>query len=255
MWFFYDEHDFYDGKTPLIYACEVRNFEVVNKLIQYGAEVSGLDSNGKTPLMYARDSGRQEVIDVISANKIFVGNGVDDLIDVNGYYYGRKSIINKSFELMSKKLQGRSGNIEMRRTGIDRDTLDDIIENFNILSKNSDINEACLKYQQNKTEENKQNLTEVIFKKVGLIRRNLQIKERLIGQFSSIRNTINGKERNVTELINLLMENDFGTYLSRALRTGLQNEFDWENAQQRIINEQIGNVINVFDNNQNHRRQ
>ena len=174
----------------------------------------------------------EEFYKQMQINKIFTNNKVNDRIEINGGNIENKSIINKFFELMYRR--SHRAIIQNRH---DAKTFELTIRNLDALSKDLDINNACLEYQQNPTEEKKQNLTRVIFEKVALIR-NLQVERQLINQFIPNRFRINGKNENITGLINASMNNDFGTYLFQALRTGLQNEFDWENAQQRLIREQ-----------------
>ena len=46
----------YDGGTPLIYAARNGNIEILNILIQAGADIGAKDDEGKTALDYAKES-------------------------------------------------------------------------------------------------------------------------------------------------------------------------------------------------------
>ncbi|OUM61253.1 hypothetical protein PIROE2DRAFT_29407, partial [Piromyces sp. E2] len=59
--------------TPLLYACESGNSEqeIVNYLIEQGANIKIENKKGDTPLSYACKSGKQEVV------KYLVKQGAD----------------------------------------------------------------------------------------------------------------------------------------------------------------------------------
>jgi ankyrin repeat protein len=69
-----------DGNTPLHYACEGGNLEVVKFLIDSGADVSVAGNDGNTPLHYACEGGNLEVV------KFLIDSGADvSALDKYGY--------------------------------------------------------------------------------------------------------------------------------------------------------------------------
>lgn len=57
----------YFQKTPLMYACENGNLEIVKILLLYGASVSinERDRYGKTAFMYAKEKGYQNIMKLL----------------------------------------------------------------------------------------------------------------------------------------------------------------------------------------------
>lgn len=54
-------------KTPLMYACENGNLEIVKSLLYYGAAISinERDRYGKTAFMYAKEKGYQNIMNLL----------------------------------------------------------------------------------------------------------------------------------------------------------------------------------------------
>ena len=53
------------GRTPLIYAILNDNKEIAKTLIQAGANTEAKSDYGLTPLMYASLSGRKEIVEIL----------------------------------------------------------------------------------------------------------------------------------------------------------------------------------------------
>jgi ankyrin repeat protein len=53
------------GYTPLHYAAENGDLEVVTWMLKTGSEVSPFDSNGRTPLHSAADCGQLDIVKVL----------------------------------------------------------------------------------------------------------------------------------------------------------------------------------------------
>ena len=51
-----------DGRTPLSYAAEKGHTEIVNLLIDEGANIKDSDKDGRTPLSYAAEEGHTEIV-------------------------------------------------------------------------------------------------------------------------------------------------------------------------------------------------
>lgn len=58
-----------EGKTPLQVASFLGYTEVVEALLDAGADVNSKDDNGRTPLMYAAAGGRTEIVELLLAAK------------------------------------------------------------------------------------------------------------------------------------------------------------------------------------------
>ena len=57
------------GKTPLMRAAELGKADVVDLIIQYGANVNLADNKGRTALIYAAKYGHKEVVETLVKNK------------------------------------------------------------------------------------------------------------------------------------------------------------------------------------------
>ncbi|GLA55570.1 hypothetical protein AnigIFM63604_002359 [Aspergillus niger] len=55
-----------NGRTPMCHAVEAGNAWAVNKLIEAGADPYQCDKNGRSPLSWAAQSGRRELIELLS---------------------------------------------------------------------------------------------------------------------------------------------------------------------------------------------
>ena len=55
----------FGSRTPLMAACIHRNYRVAQLLIEAGAEVNALDSQGESPLDLARDSGDAKLVQLL----------------------------------------------------------------------------------------------------------------------------------------------------------------------------------------------
>ena len=145
----------------------------------------------------------------MQADEIFRRNGVVDRMPNNN----EKSIINKSFDLIY-------------RTILDED--------FDILSQNEDINNACLAYQRNRTRENKQNLINIIIDNT-----NNEDKKLLANCLVNMKYfKINNKNINLATLISIITSSN----LVKCLFTRLRQELQLNN---------VANANNALNNNQN----
>ena len=61
-----------NGNTPLMYAAENGNKDIVKLLIDKGANVNKQDKNGKTPLMYAVVKGNKDIVKLLIENGAIV---------------------------------------------------------------------------------------------------------------------------------------------------------------------------------------
>ncbi|MCG8339937.1 MAG: ankyrin repeat domain-containing protein, partial [Cytophagales bacterium] len=75
------------GQTALHKAAAEGNKEIVEALIQGGAEVDVKDSKGKTPADLAKENGYKEVVDFIGSEVLGVGLGWDGRFPKNDFYY------------------------------------------------------------------------------------------------------------------------------------------------------------------------
>ncbi len=57
-----------EGYTPLIFAARDNNKEVVNFLIEHGANVSAKNVDGQTPLSLAEKAGNNEIVEILKAH-------------------------------------------------------------------------------------------------------------------------------------------------------------------------------------------
>ena len=136
-------------------------------------------------------------------NEIFRSYGIIDIMNNNT----QKSIINKSFELIFKII---------------------LDKNFDDLSQNEDINNACLTYQREKTERNKQNLINTIINNINDIKNEdetNEIKQLLTSCLINTQNfrfVINNKNVNFATLINLKTNSNLGNSLFNRLKKELQ---------------------------------
>ena len=143
----------------------------------------------------------------MQVNEIFRRSDIANRINNN-----EKSVINKSFELIYRIM-------------FDKD--------FDILSQNLDINNACLAYQREKTEENEQNLINTIINNT-----NNEEKKSLVEYLINIKYfKINNNDVNITALINIATYSDLGKCLFLKLKQELQ------------LNN-VANANNALNNNQ-----
>jgi len=61
--------EYYGGYTPLFWAVEDNNKELVGFLIQHGAEVNIQSHKGQTPLSLAEKGGYAEIVEMLKARK------------------------------------------------------------------------------------------------------------------------------------------------------------------------------------------
>lgn len=52
-----------NGRTPISYAAEFRQLEIINLLLHWGAAVDSQDRSGRTPLSWAAESDAPRVVD------------------------------------------------------------------------------------------------------------------------------------------------------------------------------------------------
>ena len=78
-----------DGDNPLMAAARKGNLEIVTALVEHGADVSQADNFGRTPLMMAAQSGSKETVDFI------LGKGADinatDKYDLSALIFAMKA--------------------------------------------------------------------------------------------------------------------------------------------------------------------
>jgi ankyrin repeat protein len=55
----------YDGLLPLCAAAQGGNVEIIQLMVNDGADVNAKDLTGKTPLQYAKDAGNQEAANLL----------------------------------------------------------------------------------------------------------------------------------------------------------------------------------------------
>ena len=68
-----------EGRTALSWAAEADRADVVNVLLEYGAELDRIDYSGRSPLSWAAASGALDVVDLL------IGRGANvNLRDTNG---------------------------------------------------------------------------------------------------------------------------------------------------------------------------
>lgn len=115
-----------------------------------------------------------------------------------------KSVMNKCFELCYRVIFG---------------------ETMEALSRNLDINNLCLAYQQNPTEENKRNLVEIINDIMDE-----ETKNSTLEMLNNFIIPINEDEVvNLKRAINILTNSNLGTYLSNRLEVALNIQQDNNN--------------------------
>lgn len=102
-----------------------------------------------------------------------------------------------------------------------------IEENFDNLSRNTDINDACLTYQIDKTEKSKQNLINTIIENM-----NNEEKETFFNFLNNFEVNVNNRRMNYEKLINFATDGNLGTCLLNAIRAELN----------------IGDALNMNDN-------
>jgi serine/threonine-protein phosphatase 6 regulatory ankyrin repeat subunit B len=61
-----------EDRTPLFYACQNGNAEMVNYLLDQGAEVNWSDNSNQTPLFIACQNGRTEVVRILLEHEAVV---------------------------------------------------------------------------------------------------------------------------------------------------------------------------------------
>ncbi|MEE4215617.1 MAG: ankyrin repeat domain-containing protein [Bacteroidales bacterium] len=59
--------DYYGGYTPLFWAVEDNNEELVSFLIKHGANVNARSNKGKTPLSIATEAGYKEIAEILKS--------------------------------------------------------------------------------------------------------------------------------------------------------------------------------------------
>ena len=133
-------------------------------------------------------------------------------------------------------------------------------ENFDILSQNVNINNACLVYQRENTEENKQNLIDIIINNT-----NNEVKRSLLEDLEGVKIATDTRFRkfaNLEAMINSMTDDNLGTCLKTRLQAELGvdntieagNEMEEENEGELLnILNNILNVNNALNNNQNQR--
>jgi ankyrin repeat protein len=57
-----------ERSTPLHFASEYGNVEIVRVLIEHGADVEVKDLKGKTPLVLASEGGHEDIIELLRAS-------------------------------------------------------------------------------------------------------------------------------------------------------------------------------------------
>ena len=97
------------GQTALMAACEKGNFNLVNTLLQSGANVNAQDNNGMTSMMYASRSGKSLLIDLLASR------GANELITDN---YGKKAYDYASTDLVRALLSNpfRSARVNFNQS-------------------------------------------------------------------------------------------------------------------------------------------
>lgn len=60
--------DYYGGYTPLFWAVEDNNEELVSFLIHNGANVNAKSNKGQTPLSLAEKGGHTEIVKILQTN-------------------------------------------------------------------------------------------------------------------------------------------------------------------------------------------
>jgi ankyrin repeat protein len=60
--------EYYGGYTPLFWAVDDNNKELVSFLVKNGANVNAISNKGKTPLSLAEEGGYDEIVEVLNAS-------------------------------------------------------------------------------------------------------------------------------------------------------------------------------------------
>lgn len=151
--------NYYEGKTPLMYACDQGSLDIVKLLIEKGARINSMDIKGKTPLMYACNQGSLSVV------KLLIGKGAEvnqeDIDGLTPLLYICKAI-SRNKSLIAYNLEGTSDTIGILKLLIDNGAninCEDV-EGYSpltyaLLSKNSEIIELLIEKGANVNYKNK----------------------------------------------------------------------------------------------------
>jgi ankyrin repeat protein len=118
------------GRTPLFYAAQYGDYDIVVELIERGADVNAPDKALKTPLHFAAAAYQPEVVDLLLRS----GAGVD-LQDSNGNTALFDSVFNsrgRGDVIESLIACGAQKSLENRH-GVSPEALAGSIANYNVL--------------------------------------------------------------------------------------------------------------------------
>jgi ankyrin repeat protein len=115
----YDLQDTYYGQTPLSWAAEGGRYEIVNLLLEMGADACMRDRAGCTPLLWAIRNGHKDIVDLLLLDQEVDGTAVDEenwspvsLAAHLGDKYLTQRLLSKAVELDSKIRIGIAEAIE-----------------------------------------------------------------------------------------------------------------------------------------------